>query len=248
VLLFKSPRESGRLVRIFAYRDFSLYVFRGGRGDNFKLRGGEEERLLFSLTGEVDLDGEQLGTRDMAYIPPGEGANVSLRAPADVYIASASSSSAARRFVKRFRGASVVESGLDNYRRTITVMIDIDDRAERFLAGYTEGEPGAWTSYPPHRHDNKPEAYIFYGMGKGFGVQLILDEAREAAYIVRDHDVVLIDRGYHPNVGTTLAGIKYAWIIAAPPGERDLSVNIHPEFASVPLPTTHLKIDSSRRG
>ncbi len=246
-MLYKAVKEKGVLVPILAIKDLRLSVFRGMRGDSFRLQGAGMERLLFTLAGEAQVDGEPLATRDMIYIPPGEPVSVSFTREADLYIAEAESDQKGKRFVKRIVSAPSLESGTGNYRRTITVMVGVDDPAGRFLAGYTEGEPGCWTSYPPHRHDSKPEIYIFYGMGNGFGVQMLLDDEREEAYIVRDHDVVFIERGYHPNVATTLAGIRYVWIIAAPPGQRDLSVEIHPAFTSVPLPTTHLKITPSGR-
>jgi 5-deoxy-glucuronate isomerase len=246
-MLYKAVKEKRVLVPILAAKDLRLSIFRGTRGDFLRLEGTGMERLLFTLAGEAKVDGELLATRDMIYIPPREPVSVSFAREADLYIAETESDLKGKRFVKRFLSAPSLESGTGNYRRTITVMVGVDDPAGRFLAGYTEGEPGCWTSYPPHRHDNKPEIYIFYGVGNGFGVQMLLDEEREEAYIVRDHDVVFIEKGYHPNVATTLAGICYAWIIAAPPGHRDLSVEIHPAFTSVSLPKTHLKITPSAR-
>ena len=72
---------------------------------------------------------------------------------------------------------------------------------------YTEG--GNWSSYPPHKHDtdNLPaesllEEIYYHEISKdsGFVVQkvytddLLLDET----YTVRNHDVVLVPKGYHP--------------------------------------------------
>ncbi|MEM0381530.1 MAG: 5-deoxy-glucuronate isomerase [Nitrososphaerota archaeon] len=240
--LFHPGKSYGVLERLFKAGDFSLYYFRAKKGDGFTVDADENERLVFSTDGEVVVNGETLGVKDMIYAPRGAGLRVVSISESSIYLAEARGFTERRQFVKRFNESVKVESGQDCYARVIFLMVSESDHVDRFLAGYTEGVGGSWTSYPPHRHDGKPEAYIFYGMAPGFGVQLLMDDEGEDAYIVRDGDVVLIERGYHPNVGTSLSGIKYAWVIAAPPGKRDLSVEIHPLFSSVPLRATHLKV------
>ncbi len=88
-----------------------------------------------------------------------------------------------------------------------------------------------------------PEAYIFYGINPGFAVQLVLDEEEQQAYVVHDYDTVLIPKGYHPHVNTSLTGSKYAWIISAPPENRHLSVTIHPAFKNVKVGRAHYKVE-----
>lgn len=241
-LLIRAKETRNSLERLFATGDFTLYHVRAGRGEKCSIGAGECERLAFSTDGAINANGELLDVRDMIYTPRGVGLDIRAEADANIYIAEARAINRREQFVKRFKDAPKMESGQDCYARVITVMIGEDDPVDRFLAGYTESIGGSWTSYPPHRHDGKPEAYIFYGMTPGFGVQLLMDEEGEEAHIVRDGDVVLIERGYHPNVGTSLNGIKFAWVIAAPLGARDLSVEIHPLFKSVPVKMSHLKV------
>ncbi|GGP20960.1 hypothetical protein GCM10007981_11140 [Thermocladium modestius] len=200
------------------------------------------ERLIFPLKGSVKAKDVVLNELDMLYVPRNHELGLDVSPGSVVYIASAAASADKEMFVRRFSEGKRLTVGFPPYKRDVITMIGEEDPVCSFLAGYDEGEPGNWTSYPPHRHDGKPEAYIFYGMGNSFGVQLILTEEDEQAYVVHDYDVVLIPRGYHPNVGTTLNGIKYAWVIAVPPSmKRDLSVMIQPEFKNVPMGQSHLK-------
>ncbi len=244
-LLIRASETHSVLERLFVTGDFALYHVRARRGEEYSIGAGEYERIVFSTDGSMAVNGEQLHVRDMIYTPRGTELRIRAESDANIYVAEARAFTQRKQFVKRFEEAARIESGQDCYARTIFLMIGEDDPVDRFLAGYTESIGGSWTSYPPHRHDGKPEAYIFYGMAPGFGVQLLMDEAGEEAHIVRDGDVVLIERGYHPNVGTSLNGIKFAWVIAAPPSARDLSVEIHPLFRSVPVKMSHLKVRDS---
>lgn len=240
--LIRPSGALGLLVKLFTVGDFSLYHFRAAARGEFKMDEEGCERIVFSTDGRLVANGESLNVRDMLYTPMGVGLEVEAERNANIYVAEARAFGEGRQFLRRVDEAVKLESGQDCYSRIITVMIGEGDPVTRFLAGYTEGIGGSWTSYPPHRHDGKPEAYIFYGMAPGFGIQVLMDEGGEDVYLVRDGDVVLIEKGYHPNVGTSLNGIKYAWVIAAPPGKRDLSVEIHPLFRSVPIKSTHLKL------
>ncbi|GBC70463.1 4-deoxy-L-threo-5-hexosulose-uronate ketol-isomerase [Candidatus Calditenuaceae archaeon HR02] len=240
--LIRARETRNALERLFATGDFALYHVRARRGEKYSMEAAEYERIVFSTDGALIVNNELLRVRDMIYTPRDVGLDIQAEGDANIYVAEARGFARSNQFVKRFNDAPKIESGQDCYARTIVVMISEDDPVDRFLAGYTESIGASWTSYPPHRHDGKPEAYIFYGMNPGFGVQLLMDEEGEEAHVVRDGDVVLIERGYHPNVGTSLNGIKFAWIIAAPHGARDLSVEIHPLFRSVPVKMSHLKI------
>jgi len=217
---------------------FNVKVF---EDSSTELGATDRERLVVVLEGSAEINGQVLGERDMIYLPRGSRVSIRSLAMSNIYIAEAPAAGQHRAYVKMYREAEEVEVGVESYRRRVRVMIGEGDPADSLLAGYTEGERGAWTSYPPHRHDEKPEVYVFYGMGRGFAVQMIFGEEFEEAYIVRDRDVVLITKGYHPNVCTSLAGCKYLWIISAPIGKRDLSVTIHPDFRDVPMGRSHVK-------
>ena len=105
---------------------------------------------------------------------------------------------------------TVEHRGNYNCQRLVNTMLsDNSSISDKLLVTevYTEG--GNWSSYPPHKHDtdNLPaesllEEIYYHEVDKdsGFVVQkvytddLLLDET----YTVRNHDVVLVPKGYHP--------------------------------------------------
>jgi quercetin dioxygenase-like cupin family protein len=83
------------------------------------------------------------------------------------------------------------------------------------------------------------EAYLFVDMpAPGFGIQMVYTDPRapELAVVVKQDDIVLIPRGYHPNVAAPGGPINFVWMMAA---ERELEdrqfgvVNVQPEFATL---------------
>jgi len=76
-------------------------------------------------------------------------------------------------------------------------------------------------------------------MGKRFGVQVVAGEEGHA-YVVREDDAVLFEKGYHPNVATPGVGMNFVWIISADPNDRNLAVEFHPEYKDMQSGPTHL--------
>ncbi|MGI0081622.1 MAG: 5-deoxy-glucuronate isomerase, partial [Nitrososphaerales archaeon] len=177
-----------------------------------------------------------------AYIPLGTDLVISAEKDSVVFIAEGVATRKYEFYIKKYREAERMRIGQRTFQRTVIVSIGEGDPSNKFIAGYVEDSIGEWSSYPPHRHDDKPEAYIFYDIDPGFAVQLVMDGSDEKAYVVHDYDTVLITRGYHPHVNTSLKGSSYAWVISAPSDDRNLNVEIHPAFKEVELGKSHLKI------
>ncbi|MCS7225019.1 MAG: 5-deoxy-glucuronate isomerase [Armatimonadetes bacterium] len=128
-------------------------------------------------------------------------------------------------------------AGRRNWYREIDDIIGPSFPAARLLVGETRNPPGNWSSFPPHRHqENRPpfeaeleEIYHFrIHPPKGFAVQILMDDDKEEALLVRDGDTVLIPRGYHPVVAAPGCQVYYLWCLA---GEgRSLYVTNHPDF------------------
>ncbi|RLF06219.1 MAG: hypothetical protein DRK00_02250 [Thermoprotei archaeon] len=144
------------------------------------------------------------------------------------------------RLVKKFSELSRFTSGLEGYRRDIYVAIGEADPSDRLMAGFTEGWPGEWTSFPPHKHDDKLEIYVYYGLNGGYGLQVVEDYDGVDVFKVRDYDAVIILRGYHPNVATPNSRICYLWILCQVEGRKSMKVEFQPGFERIPLGTTHL--------
>jgi 5-deoxy-glucuronate isomerase len=210
------------------------------------LEAPKAESVVIPLKGSVDVRARgaepvTLSEKDLYYMGSGTPFALRARKEADVLWAQAPAEKSFHSYVKRFAEIKPVASGAEAYRRQIYTALGENDPANRFIVGFVEGESGNWTSFPPHRHDGKPEVYVYYGLGDRFGVQIVAG-AEETAYVVREGDAVLFERGYHPNVATPGVGMKFVWIISADPKERNLSVDVHPSYRDLPMGQTHLSV------
>jgi len=242
-VLIKNRAEFNSLVKVFDFNGFAIYNFKNIGPHRIELTPKEDkERLLFTLKGSIKANDIVLEEKDMAYVPSGQDIVINADSDSVIYTAEAATRKKYEFYVKKYRDAQRIQVGEQTYRRTVITSIGEKDPAGSFIAGYVENSVGEWSSYPPHRHDDKPEAYIYYGINPGFAVQLVMDEEESRAYVVHDYDTVLIPRGYHPHVNTSLTGSNYAWIIAAPFDSRNLSVQIHPAFKNVKVGKTHYTV------
>ncbi len=124
-------------------------------------------------------------------------------------------------------------------QRDMNVLIGSNVRAGRILTGVTFSRPGNWTSWPPHEHSRMlEEAYLYIDMpAPSFGVQFVYTnpEDPELVQVVREGDVVLMPKGYHPNVSAPGGQINFMWMMAAVREGEDRKygvVNVQPEFAA----------------
>ena len=122
--------------------------------------------------------------------------------------------------------------------RTLNVLLGKNIQAGRIMAGFTFSAPGNWTSWPPHEHAAlAEEAYLYIDMpAPAFGLQLVYTDKTtpELAVVVREGDVVLMPKGYHPNVAAPGGSINFLWMMAANRETDDRLfgvVNVHPDFA-----------------
>ena len=102
----------------------------------------------------------------------------------------------------------------------------IDDKfpAARFLMGMCESDSGGWTAWPPHEHaEKREEVYVYFNMGKAFGIQCVYDEMDDplAVAMVTNGDLVSVPKGYHPSVGCPAGKICYIYcMVSKKSGDR----------------------------
>ncbi len=130
--------------------------------------------------------------------------------------------------------------GIDTYARTVRTAIGEDFPAHWLLLGETINEAGKWSSYPPHRHEKdappkeaRLEEVYYYRTEKanGFGVQRIYtDDGRiNETHTVRQDDVCVLPRGYHPVSAAPSSKLYYFWVLAGK--NRKMQVRVDPKFA-----------------
>jgi 5-deoxy-glucuronate isomerase len=107
--------------------------------------------------------------------------------------------------------------------------------AESLLVTEVVTPAGHWSSYPPHKHDTDDppretllEETYYHRLrgGHGFAFQRVYtdDGSLDEAVGVRDGDVVLVPRGYHPVAGDPRADLYYLNVMAGPVREWRVAV------------------------
>lgn len=129
-------------------------------------------------------------------------------------------------------------AGAPPTERDLNVLLGKNIQAGRIMAGVTFSSEGNWTSWPPHEHQEMlEEAYLYIDMPEPqWGIQLVYTdrEEPELVQVVREGDVVVMPRGFHPNVAAPGGSINFLWMMAANREGVDRQfgvVNVQPEYA-----------------
>jgi 5-deoxy-glucuronate isomerase len=189
---------------------------------------GDRETGLICLSGEatVKVDGNSitLGRYDSVYIPRDSSVEVSTDKNVDIAEFSAEVSKRYPLQVIRFSEISrdpglKFSTGGPGNTRHLHMLLAKNIEAGRLIAGFTDSEPGNWTSWPPHEHGAMlEELYVYFDMPHpAYGIQLVYNntEYPELVTVVRDGDAVLMPRGFHPNVSVPGHRICFLWAMAA---------------------------------
>lgn len=188
----------------------------------------EEEVLLFNLGCAtmclVDEREYRLEHYDVVYIPASVGfsfrrkGNEAARLYAyRAFVGSSGGQSASHPvFHSSFEAAKSDEARIRRLDRKIVYkMFDVDDSAEKLIAGYTfyEDHTRAW---PPHNHTDQEEVYSFI---EGNGAMTVYEDESKQTFVtsvgVGDHVTIPV-LNYHP-VFSDDEAVTFIWCIA---GER----------------------------
>jgi 5-deoxy-glucuronate isomerase len=210
---------------------------------------GEHETSLICLNGQATVQAEgkafELKQYDALYIP--RDCDVEVAALAEGCDLAEISAPVAGRYPLQMVSFADVQgdpalhfkTGGQGAERELNILIGKNVEAGRLLAGVTFSKPGNWTSWPPHEHAAMlEEAYLYIDMpAPAWGIQLVYTNPQEPemATVVREGDVVLMPRGYHPNVAAPGGQINFLWMMAANREGEDRQfgvVNVQPEYAT----------------
>jgi 5-deoxy-glucuronate isomerase len=209
---------------------------------------GDHETGLICLTGsaKVSTGGEtfELSRYDSLYIPRESNVDVAVSGVAGCDLAEISAPVVNRYPLKFVAFADIrqnptlhMTAGKPPSERDLNVLLGANIEAGRIMAGVTFSTPGNWTSWPPHEHGRMlEEAYLYIDMpAPAFGVQFVYTnpEKPELVQVVREGDVVVMPKGYHPNVAAPGGQINFLWMMAAIREGEDRQfgvVKVQPEF------------------
>ena len=184
----------------------------------------------------------ELGQYDAIYIPRDSKIEVSTRSETDL---AEFSCDVERKYpLQLVRYAEISKNpglkfstGGPGCSRHLSMLIAKNVEAGRLVAGFTQSDPGNWTSWPPHEHAKMlEELYVYFDMPEpAYGIQLVYNNTDDPELVtaVHDGDAVLMPAGYHPNVSVPGHRITFLWAMAAHREVEDRQfgvVNVQPGF------------------
>jgi 5-deoxy-glucuronate isomerase len=212
-LLNVSPERAG-----WAYT--SLIVRRLAPGDTWCYATGADEVALVPLGGSAKVttagDAWTIGGRasvfdgqpSALYLPRDSEFTVTAATGLELAVCGARADERREPVLIPPEDVAVEIRGAGNAARQINHIIKPDFPADRLLVVEVFTPSGNWSSYPPHKHDvsdlpreaNLEEIYYYrIEPDDGFAFQRLYtpDGRIDAAYIVRDGDLLLVPEGYH---------------------------------------------------
>ena len=205
-----------------------------------------DEAVLVLLVGEVEWCGERASRTDVfderasaVYLAPGTSVDVHTRAGTELALARTVgcrlvASAGTAPVAVRPDGVVVHRRGRAGWQRDVHDVVADSVPAQCLIVGETFNEPGAWSSFPPHKHDGADgepaleEVYYFrFDRPSGFGFQGLYEaDGAERAVFLRHGTVVGIPRGYHPVAAAPGYRLYYLWALVGSP--RQLAMHEDP--------------------
>ena len=242
-----TPESAG-----WKYVGFEVVALRRGEAVERSMRGRELCAVVLSGTVDITCDAQEWagvgsrasvfeGTPDSVYAPPGKSVSFTAASDAcEVALCWAPARKGADPALIRAADVKPFRRGSGRTERTIHNILMEDRPAESLLVTEVLTPAGNWSSYPPHKHDTDDpprETYLeetYYhrtARPDGFAVQLVYtdDRSLDEAIQVRDGDVVLVPRGYHPVAAgpgydlyylNVMAGPVRRWLVTTDPRHR----------------------------
>ena len=199
------------------WKYLSFRTLRKPAGEEVAGETGSEETALIWLAGTASVDGfGTVGERADVFsglpsallLPP--GSSYRLRAETDLQLALVSAPAESRTTPRLIRPGDVrVEArGKGVTERRIHWILSERDPAAKLLLVEVLTPAGHWSTYPPHKHDEDREGveraleelyYYRFNPEQGFAFQGIYTKNRDLDLSIRarNHDLVLVPRGYH---------------------------------------------------
>lgn len=200
-------------------------------GETYTLESGENETFasLISGDGHAKAEGafdEEMHKLDAVYLAGGGVCQLTAKETCTFYVAYAKYEGMGEsRFLRYDPNAELGPChevhGEGVYRREVFIMLGDKIPASRLMCGYTFGPEAGWTSWPPHEHsDTLEETYCYFDMpAPQMGYQITYVEENGlydgVAHPVREGNMVVFPRGYHPTVATPGTRNTYMWVLVA---------------------------------
>ena len=200
-------------------------------GQSYILKSGMLELHPVLLNGEASLSEHSVLNRDMKrfdsfYIPGDNSIKITAKVECSFYIAGAKyegiGEASFREYDKELPIGDIHQiHGSGVGERDVMFTLAPKDSASRLIAGLTWGGEGAWTSWPPHQHENDlEEVYCYFDMpAPKFGFHISYLKSGEVedivTHVVQSGTMVQAPCGYHPTMASPGTRNVYFWVLAA---------------------------------
>ena len=191
-------------------------------------RGFLDRRELLALNiggpGTVTVDGDALaaGNRDMVYA--GMGSEVSFASadasnPAKFYLLSAPAHATYPAQLLRIADARRLDLGAAETcnQRSIFQFIHPGSPAKtcQLVAGITTFAPGSvWNTMPPHVHDRRMEAYLYFDLPEAARVVHMMGEPTETRHLLVASEQAVLSPAWSIHAGVGTASYTFCWAMA----------------------------------
>lgn len=174
--------------------------------------------------GTVTASGETFaaGPRDMVYV--GMGANVAFASddpatPAKFYLLSAPAHAAHPSRLLKLADAKRLDLGAAETcnQRSIFQFIHADSPAKtcQLVVGMTTFAPGSvWNTMPPHIHDRRMEAYLYFDLPETARVFHMMGEPQETRHIIVANEQAVLSPAWSIHSGVGTASYAFIWGMA----------------------------------
>lgn len=174
--------------------------------------------------GTVTAGGETFaaGPRDMVYAGMGNAvtfASDDPAAPAKFYLLSAPAHASHPSRLLKIAGAKRLDLGAAETcnQRSIFQFIHADSPAKtcQLVVGMTTFAPGSvWNTMPPHIHDRRMEAYLYFDLPEAARVIHLMGEPDETRHLVVANEQAVLSPAWSIHAGVGTAAYAFVWGMA----------------------------------